>query len=260
VRRHDEATEVVVARTLATPRTHRLRGRRARPLEAEPAPEELPLSRVTVVLADELGSKREGGPWLERIAGDAEVRDAFVDAALRVVNRALHAHRAATMDPYVHEVSSHGALGVRIGYGTGDELAEGRWSEAVELPQHQPRRRRVESLQPQERLAATLGGKQRVDACETLLLRARLDLDQARPREAALQLRVGLEALLAELPGRAGPDQEADLAALEGSRSAIADAANRALRDELRDEDASNVEQTLGVCERILRRRRILSD
>ena len=46
-----------------------------------------------------------------------------------------------------------------------------------------------------------LGGRERVDVCETLLLRARADLDAGREREAALQLRVGLEALLAELKG-----------------------------------------------------------
>jgi hypothetical protein len=251
---------VIVVRTFGAPTAQRIRGRRARRLDAEPAPDELPLSRVTVVLADELDSKRESTLWLDRMAGDQEARDEFVDAALRIVNRTLHVHRAATMDPYVSEVSSHRAVAMRIGYGTGDELVEGRWSEAVELPRHEPRRRRVESLQPQERLAATLGGKQRVDVCETLLLRTRLDLDQQRSREAALQLRVGLEALLAELPGRAGRDQEEDLGQLEASRSGIGDAANRALRDELRDEDVAHVTETLRVCERVLRRRRILSD
>ena len=249
-----------MVRTFGAPRAHRLRGRRARRLDAEPAPDELPLSRVTVVLADELASKREGASWLERMAGEEDVRDEFVDAALRIVNRTLHVHRAATMDPYVSEISSHRAVAMRIGYGTGDELVEGRWSEAVELPRHEPRRRRVESLQPQERLAAALGGKERVDVCETLLLRARLDLDQQRPREAALQLRVGLKALLAELPGRAGRDQEDDLGVLEANRSAIGEVANHALRDELRDEDVAQVTETLRVCERVLRRRRILSD
>jgi hypothetical protein len=164
------------------------------------------------------------------------------------------------MDPYVNEIASHRAVAMRIGYGTGDELVEGGWSDAVELPRREPRRRRVESLQPQERLAAALGGKQGVDACETLLLRARLDLDQGRPREAALQLRIGLEALRAELPGRAGRDQEEDLALIEASRPAIGKAANRALRGELRDADISQLTETLRVCERVLRRRRILSE
>ena len=105
---------------------------------------------------------------------------------------------------------------MRVGFGSGDELADGRWSEAIELPRRERRRRRAEALRPQERLAAVLGGREHVDACETLLLRARLDLDQDRFREAALQLRIGLEALLAELPGREGRDQEGDLAVPRG--------------------------------------------
>ncbi len=251
---------MVVVRTLGASRSQRFGGRRARPLKGEPAPEELPLSRVTVVLADRFDSQREGAGWVERMASDEEAREAFVDEALRVVNRALHAHGTATLDPYMREVASAAAVGVRIGYGTGDELADGRWSEAVELPRRERRRRRAESLRPQERLAAVLGGREQIDACETLLLRARLDLDQGRGREATLQLRVGLDALLAELPGRAGPDQEDDLAALRSSRSAIGEAADRALRGEPSAEDAGRVEETLGVCERVLRRRRILSE
>ena len=53
-------------------------------------------------------------------------------------------------------------------------------------------------------MAATLGRREARIACETLLLRARADLDGERTREAALQLRVGLEALLAEV-GRGRP-------------------------------------------------------
>ena len=61
-----------------------------------------------------------------------------------------------------------------------------------------------------------LGGRERLDACETLLLRARADLDAGRPREAALQLRVGLEALLVELRGALDdPGHDEDMAAIE---------------------------------------------
>ena len=61
-------------------------------------------------------------------------------------------------------------------------------------------------LRPQERLAAILGGRDVALACEELALRARLDADAGRWREAAFQLRVALEAAIAELgpwPGRA---------------------------------------------------------
>ena len=70
-----------------------------------------------------------------------------------------------------------------------------------------------------------LGGRERIDACETLLLRARADLDAGRDREAALQLRVGLEALLVELDGAlADPGHEEDMAS---SRRAAARPARR---------------------------------
>ena len=136
-------------------------------------------------------------------------------AGLRAVNAVLRAHRVATRDPFGHEIGREAVLVARVGYGSGDGLAEGRWEEAVEVAPPGRRRRRAEALRPQERMAAVLAGREPIDVCETLLLRARADLDQGRPREAALQLRVGLEALLAELPGSAGSDQAEDLAALQ---------------------------------------------
>jgi hypothetical protein len=151
-------------------------------------------------------------------------------------------------------------LVARIGYGTGDGLAEGRWDEAVEVPEPGRRRRRAQALRPQERLAAVLAGREPIDVCETLLLRARADLDQDRPREAALQIGPGLEALLAELPDRAGPGQEEDLAALGGLREAMAEAGREALRGDLAAERAAQVAETLRICERVLRRRQALRE
>ena len=66
---------------------------------------------------------------------------------------------------------------------------------------------------PEERFAALLGGREQVLACEELVLRARADLDAGREREAALQARVALESLLAEMPeipGERRPALEAD--------------------------------------------------
>lgn len=121
------------------------------------------------------------------------------------------------------------------------------------------RQRREAELRPQERVAAVLGGRERIDVCETLLLRARADLDGGRPREAALQLRVGLEALLAELDGAlADPGHQADMAELEGRRQQAGEAANMALRGELDTERERNVRELAEICERVLRRRRVL--
>ena len=82
----------------------------------------------------------------------------------------------------------------------GEQVADGLWTDARELLRPPGRQRRAKVLQPQARLAAVLGGRERPLACEELTLRARLDLDHGRDREAALQLLVALDAALAELP------------------------------------------------------------
>jgi hypothetical protein len=256
----EQADAVVVLQTLVGAAASR-RSRRRRPRPAEPGGDspEVPLTRLTVIPA-EPSEPDAAAPELQRTAGDPEVAEARVTAGLRAVNAVLRAHRVTTHDPYGHEIGREAVLIARIGYGTGDGLAEGRWEEAVEIPQPGRRRHRAQALRPQERLAAVLAGREPIDVCETLLLRARADLDQGRPREAALQLRAGLQALLAELPGRAGEDQAEDLAALRERLESTAEAAEEALAGELPVERADEVAETLGICERILRRRQILAE
>ena len=104
------------------------------------------------------------------------------------------------------------------------------------------RRRREEELRPQERVAAVLRGREQLDACETLLLRARTDLNANRHREAALQLRVGLEALLVELKNAlADPDHEKDMGTLNERRTEAGEAANAALQGDLTPEQRTQV-------------------
>jgi hypothetical protein len=74
---------------------------------------------------------------------------------------------------------------------------------------------------------------------EELLLRARLDLDAGRPREAALQARIALEALLGELDDKFG-------APLRPLRERVARAANAALDGDLPESDAAAVEDAVG--------------
>jgi len=223
----------------------------------DPGAATLPLTRLTVVTPNELGDAGEAQRWLRDLAHDEEAADAQVEAALLVVNRALAAQRAGSQDPYVHELSAEHAVALRIGYGSGDQVADGEWSDAREIRAPERRRRRAEALQPQERVAAVLGGRDAVLACETLLLRARLDLDQGRAREAALQLRVGLEALLRELSDETGAGVREDLGALEASRDAIVEAANEALRGELDESRSATLRDAVARCERALRRRRV---
>jgi hypothetical protein len=246
--------------TLGAPPRRRWRRARAQPAEPEAAPEPLSLTRVTVVKAEELERSAEATGWLERMTRDDEAAAAFVDGALRLVNRALHAYATAAQDPYGHEVSPAHAAALRIGYGEGEQVAEGQWSEARELARREPRRRRAASLQPQERVAAVLGGHQRVEASETLLLRARLDLDQGRDREAALQLRAGLSALLAEVAPEVGAAHEEDLAALREREPEVERLASAALRGEAEPGGQRLIADTLARCERVLRRRRLRPD
>jgi hypothetical protein len=255
---------VLVVQTIAAAPLPGRRRRRPEPAEAGERPPALPLSRATAVrVAEPFASTEEAGGWLLASVDSEEAVDALVADGLALVNRALFAQAAASADPHMRALGALEANAVRIGYGSGEEVAEGRYSEAryvdVSETGASRRRRRADELRPQERVAAVLGGRERVDACEPLLLRARADLDAARTREAALQLRVGLEALTVELDGAlADPGHAEDMAALAADREAIGRAANAALRGDLSAEDAAAVAAALETCERVLRRRRVL--
>jgi hypothetical protein len=255
----DPERVLVIGIADAPPRPRRRLGR-AKPKDADPEAEAtpVPVTTLTAIRADaDLGDEDAARAWLAGVREDPEAIAAEIETALRLVNLAVHAHRAAALDPALADVGAAGALAVRVGYGTGDELAEGRWSEAIEVPQSE-RRRRAEVLRPQERVAEVLGGRTAVATCELLLIRARADLDAGRGREATLQVRVGLEALLAERDALAAPDQDKDFAALDERRSVTGEAANEALAGELGAERAAEVAETLRICERVLRRKRAL--
>jgi hypothetical protein len=255
--RDPERVLVVVVAGAPPPARRRLG--RAKPKDSDPdagAPT-VPLTTLTSIRPDALGDELAAESWLTRLRGDPEAIANELAEALAFVNSAVHAHRAAALDPELADVGADHALAVRIGFGAGDELADGRFTKAIEVPRS-ARRRRAEALRPQERVAAVLGGRETIAACELLLLRARADLDARRGREAALQLRVGLEALLAEREALRVPGQDEDLGALEERRRITGEAANEALAGELAGERAAEVSETLRLCERVLRRKRAL--
>jgi hypothetical protein len=254
---------VLVIETLGAPRPPGRRRRKPRPAEAGAPPGPLPLTRVTAVrAATPFETEAEAERWLEEALGSSERVDAILAEGIGLLNRAQHAQAAAAADPRLAETGAERAVTARVGYGSGEQVACGRFAAASEVDPRRaagPRRRRLQEMRPQERTAAVLGGRDRVDACETLLLRARADLDAGRRREAALQLRVGLEALLVELAGElADPGHEEDMAILEARRGEAAEAANAALRGDLDDERERSVRELVELCERVLRRRRVL--
>lgn len=249
---------MIVVRSFGAPAPPRRRLRRSRPGKANPdAKPVLPVTELTWVEADPL----EGDPdsWLNSVSDDREAGDEIVARARLCATRALAARRVAAADPAVPDVHTATALSIKLGYGLGDGLVEGQFEQAVELPREESRAAsRTAALRPQERLAALLGARERALAGEELLLRARADLDAARGREAALQLRVALEALLAERERLKAPGQDDDLAALEERRSITGAAANEALSGDLRADRLAEVAETVEICERVLRRRSAL--
>ena len=241
-------------------------GRRKRRVRgtAEPEPAPLALSRVTAIRAfAPFESEEEAARWLDEVCEAEDTVDVLVSEGIGLLNRALHAQAVAAADPASRRaLASEGAERVLIGFGSGEETASGRFRDARQVdlsPRGSRRRQREQDLHPQERVAAVLRDREQLDACETLLLRARADLDANRTREAALQLRVGLEALLIELKGAlTDPGHESDMGTLQERKSEVGTAANAALEGEITEEQKQQAEELLKICERILRRRRVL--
>jgi hypothetical protein len=240
--------------TLGAPQRRLVRGRKPTAVEgAEPEP--VPTARATLVDAEPFDSAEAAAVWLDRLRRDKDEWRADVDAAVRDLNQVLRAHRAATLDPYARDVSAAGALVVRVGYGAGDQVADGRFAEAYEMPRASLlgwylSERRHSMLMPQERLAAILGGRDSVLAGEELFLRADADMKAGRPREAALQARIALEALLAELSA-----EGRDVADLRERRGPIGDAANAALAGDPNPAQRDAVAEAIAAMERALRHR-----
>jgi hypothetical protein len=178
------------------------RRRARRPRETTPDPAPVTTTRATVIDPVSVSAERQAQAWLAEIDAERETR-----AAVAVLNRVLFAHRVATADPHVHELAPAQALVIRAGWGEGEELADGLWQYARELPWAPPAhtKRRAAVLRPQERFAELLGAREEELLCEELALRARLDLDHERLPHAAIELDAALTAALQELDKEANP-------------------------------------------------------
>lgn len=174
-------------------------------------PEQVPITRVTVTGAS-FEDAPAGSGWLRETLGSRERGMQELRDATRIINRALNALRAEARDPLVQEIGVTKALAIRLGHGTGDELAEGRWTEASELPRQRPGR--LDDVDPQSRVAAVLAGRDEVHPAETLMQRARLDAQQGRDAEARYGLQAAREALREE-PGPRRDQLMKELAAIE---------------------------------------------
>jgi hypothetical protein len=213
----NEPEHVVVLSTIGAERRGML-GKRSRTRRADPEPAPVPVARATVVDPVSLSLATQATAWLKQLDPEREAH-----AAATVLNRVLYAHRIAGAAPHIHEISPAQALVVRAGFGEGEQVADGLWSDARELVLSRRRAgKRASVLRPQERLALLLSGRDDVLLCEELALRARLDFDQGRLALAAIELDRAYVAALRELPMERRPDLQARVAELRELSAGVA--------------------------------------
>jgi hypothetical protein len=203
------SSDVLVVGVVAAPASQPRLLRKARQAERQAPPGEVPLSLVTFVKGTEpLGSQREAASRLEAIRVSEGEQQRWVRDGLAVLNLAVRAYRTGAPDPYAMEVTRRDARRVRIGYGTTEEVQDGLWHDAVELPPPlRSRLKRIERLRPAEAVAVVLSGESEVLEAEDLLLRALVDLDQGRTRAAAYQADAAMRLLPLELRSRPGANR-----------------------------------------------------
>jgi len=203
------SSDVLVVGVVAAPAGQARLLRKARQAERQAPPAEVPLSLVTFVKGTQpLSSRHEAARRLDAIRVSEEDQQRWVREGLGVLNLAIRAYRTGAPDPYAMEVTRRDARRVRIGYGNTEEVQNGVWQDALELPPPlRSRPKRIERLRPSEAVAVVLSGQGEVLEAEDLLLRALVDLDQGRTRAAAFQAAAAMTLLPVELGSRPGTDR-----------------------------------------------------
>ncbi len=261
IRRHTDGADVLV---LSGPRAGRSRRFGRWKLRSADSTAPLPETgtTATITVAEKFSDKEGAAKWLADRSISVEAAENQVQEALKLLNSALAAHRLASSDPYASELTRNDPVTVRIGYGRGEQIAEGEWSDALEMPapeDQKGRRKRKQMLDPQTKFAAILSGKETVLLAEELMLRARLDLNSDRPRHAALQADLALEALLAETEQseeELSEKQQEDLEWLKSNEKKLEGIADSALTGDIEPEAVSVVDDVVARMERFIRRHR----
>ncbi len=212
------------------------------------------MTKVTVVDADPIFDDATAADWLRRVS-------VVPDFAPPILERLVTSFRAASGDPFLADFDVTRAWRTRVGYGSGDQVAEGEWTDALDLdPPAESRHERRSKQRQTDRFVALLSARDAILACEELTLRARLDLTLGRHREAALQLEAALTAACAELAGwRAQRDIAERLAELETYLVAVVPAATAARQGTLDAAALVTVSEALERLEAALRARAIYS-
>ena len=250
----DDVRQVLVIGGFEAPRRLRRRARRA-----DPGPTSVELTRATVIDATPLGELEAADAWLARATGDD--RERVIGEALELLNRAVAGQRVASADPWLADADLTHALVCRVGYGTGEQVADGDWEAGVELPLPEP---------PRAALARALAAGAPGRAAQRPRRGARLrGADAARPRRprsrarargrAPARHRARHRARGAGEAWREQGDMGRRLDELDGRREAVAAAARAALAGGLDPERVADVASTLERLEAALRARQVAS-
>jgi hypothetical protein len=247
-----EPQHVIVLSTIGADRRGLLgRRTRTRRVDPEPGPTPVPVTRATIIDPVALSAESQAHAWLRELDAEREAQ-----TAADVLNRMLFAHRIASAEPHIHEVSPAQALIVRAGFGEGEHVADGLWVSARDLLLSDKRAgRRASVLRPQERLASLLSARESHLLCEELVLRARLDLDGSRVALAAIELERAYAAALVELAGERREDLRERIEELEQLQPGVVETANAALPPSAREPEEQSVRHTLERLEAALRAR-----
>lgn len=241
---------VIVMNTLGAQRRTPKRAGRSRS-QASPEPAPVPTARVTVIDTTPATSEQEARAWLSQLDPEHEITK-----TVTVIGRVLFAHRISSADPHVHEISHPQALVIRAGFGEGEQVADGHWSDARELTFSDRRtRRRASALRSQERLAVLIGARGQALVCEELTLRARLDLNHGRLAHAAIELNGAYAAALAELRAENRSELATRLEELDELHGGVREASNAALHAAGGDPHEESLRHALERLEAALRAR-----
>lgn len=246
-------------------RRKRRRPRRSGPDRIPPA---VPLTVATVIFARNQMDPPAAAEWLRDAASEPRVGD-VIGEALSVLERGTAAATAVTGRAIGEPVTPEDLAGVRIGYGEGERVYDGRFAEALEVDPADggptSRRARTERVVPVARIAAILAGRESLHACEVMLPRTRADLDAGRLMPAALTIGEAVRATIAELEfALESPEHEADLDRLEELLPGLLRLPVKLLGEGVRaagstdrPEIAAEVRSALELAERVVRRYRI---
>lgn len=241
--------------------------RRRRKPERERVDEErpglVPVTVVTVILADDpFDSEEQASVWLQGV--DLEQSDELLAEAFAVLDRLLAATAAATGRAYVTSWGDDQALSARIGIADGTEAAEGNFRESVKIDVRggtaAPRRDRAARAMPLARIASVLRGRERQRSCELLVPRVSSDLRADRLLAAACSIETAIAMTVREMAGEVDDaSHRDDIAALEAMLPDLTELTDAAVST---DEPWPGLEEALaeplGIAERVIRRVRLL--